>query len=477
MGEVWQAHDEELDRAVALKFLHSGFAVNQLTREARMASALNHPGIVTVYDVIAWEGTPILVMELAMGTPLSRFCNGLLPLDQLVSVAAQVSSALAAAHAEGIIHGDLKPDNIIWRADRFAKILDFGLARKIANAAAAAPAGTPLYMSPEQARAEILGTASDVYSLGLVLFELATGQRPFGRQSLEEIGARHDKPPKASRVRHGLPEELDCLIDRMLEPDPTKRISMHGAAELLGRFESPSALHRVWKAAALAASLTLAAVIVVWLWASHHSRGQIDFSRMTVRPLASQSGLEDNPSISPDGLWISCLYRAGSVDRPQLQVHSTKGGLPVVIQTGGLVVQGPAAWSPDSGELVFSALQGSRGHSIYRVRRTGGIPTRIARCRPRTEAGCEVDWSPDGTMLAVTDREPENSELYLLDLTTGRRRDLIKRDKLHVTTPRFSPDGNWVAYLKQPTMTSDDLYIIAAVGRTAAAHYAGALCI
>ena len=154
MGEVWKAHDEELDRAVALKFMHSGFAVNQPTREARMASALNHPGIVTVYDVIFWDGTPILVMELVTGTPLSRFPDGPMPVDQLISLAAQTSSALAATHAAGIIHGDLKPDNIIWRADRFAKILDFGLARKVANATGVALAGTPLYMSPEQARGE-----------------------------------------------------------------------------------------------------------------------------------------------------------------------------------------------------------------------------------------------------------------------------------------------------------------------------------
>jgi serine/threonine protein kinase/dipeptidyl aminopeptidase/acylaminoacyl peptidase len=466
MGEVWKAHDEELDRAVALKFMSLGFPVNQLTREARMASALNHPGIVTVYDVTLWEGTPILVMELVTGTPLSRFCNGLMPVDQLVSVAAQSASALAAAHAEGIVHGDLKPDNIIWREDRFAKILDFGLARKVANAAPAALAGTPLYMSPEQARGEAAGTASDVYSLGLVLFELATGQRPFGRLSLEEIGARRAKPPKPSGVRHRLPQELDCLIDRMLEPDAAKRITMHEAAEQLLRFERPHALHRVWKVAAVAASLTLAAVLVVWLWFRHPS-GQIDFSRMTVRPLASQPGLEDNPSISPDGLWISCLYRARAVDRPQLQVHSMKGGPPVVIETDGLVVQGRAAWSPDSSELAFGELEGSRTHSIYRARRTGGAPTRIGACRQRAGNGCEVDWSPDGATLAVTDLWPGNSELYLLDLASGRHRTLISADGPSLSRPRFSPDGKRIAYLRQGSqvsMTHDDLYVVAAAG-------------
>ncbi len=431
MGEVWKAHDEELDRAVALKFMRSGFAVNQLTREARMASALNHPGIVTIYDVIVRQRTPILVMELVAGTPLSRFCDGLMPEAQLISVAAQVSSALAAAHAEGIIHGDLKPDNIMWRADQFAKVLDFGLARKVASVGGAALAGTPLYMSPEQARGEAVGTASDVYSLGLVLFELATGQRPFGRQTVDEIGARRSKPPKASRTRSGLTAGLEHLIHRMLDPDPARRISMQETAEFLRRFERPPHLHPVLKMAA-GASLTVAAAVILFLSADRrmlpdwlrHSHEQIGLSRMTVRPLASQPGLEDNPSFSPDGLWISCLYRARAIDRPQLQVHSMKGGPPVVIETGGLVVQGPAAWSPDSNELIFSTQEGSREHALYRVQRTGGPLRRVIRCIPRADRGCEPDWSPDGKMLAVADRSPNHSELYLLDLASGRRRGI-----------------------------------------------------
>lgn len=462
MGEVWKARDEELDRAVALKFMNAGFAASQLTREARMASALNHPGIVTVYDVTVWEGTPILVMELVTGTPLSRFGNGLIPIDQLLPVASQVSSALAAAHAAGIVHGDLKPDNIIWREDHIAKILDFGLARKAANAGGAALAGTPLYMSPEQARGEAVGTASDVYSLGLVLFELATGQRPFGRQSLDETGSRRAKPPKSSSGRARLPEKLDVLIDRMLEPDAAKRISMHEAAEQLQLRERPSALYRAWKVAALSVCLILAAFLLARLF--RHPRSEIDLSRMTVRPLASQPGLEDNPSISPDGLWISCLYRARPVDRPQLQVHSTQGGPPVVIETDGLVVQGPAAWSPDSNELTFAVRKGSREHSIYRVRRTGGTPKQTARCRPRTDGNCQLDWSPDGTTLAIADRWQGNFELYLFELASGRRRDLIAPGKVDVKSPRFSPNGKWIAYSKEATLNSDDIYVVRASG-------------
>lgn len=469
MGEVWRAHDHELDRAVALKFVQSGSAVNQLTREARMASALNHPGIVIVYDVIVWEGTPVLVMELVTGTPLSAFCNGLMPLDELVSVGAQTSSALAVAHREGIIHGDLKPDNILWSADRFAKILDFGLARKAASKPDCALAGTPVYMSPEQARGEVIGTASDVYSLGLVLFELATGHRAFGRQAVGDIGARRTNPPRVSGLRTRFPEELDRLIYRMLEPDPVRRIGMSDAADSLRRAERAPVPGKVRRAVALFAGIVLALAVAASLLiyrgrpssSLDSPRHQLDFSRMTVRPLASQPGLEDNPSISPDGFWVSCLYRARASDPPALQVHATKGGPPVVIRTDGLVVHGSAAWSPDSGELAFSAGEGSGKQSIYRVHRTGGTPRRIFGCRQENHRGCAIDWSPDGRVLAVTD---DPGELYLLDLVNGRRRDLISGDKLYITTPRFSPNGRWIAYARETSMTSDDLYVIAAAG-------------
>jgi eukaryotic-like serine/threonine-protein kinase len=471
MGEVWKAHDEELDRTVALKFMASGFAVDTLTREARMASALNHPGIVIVHDVIVWEGTPILVMELVTGEPLSRFCDGLIPLGELTSVAAQVSSALATAHANGIIHGDLKPDNIICRADHFAKVLDFGLAQK-ENEAAGAIAGTPAYMSPEQARREAISTASDVYSLGLVFYELATGRRPYGRQSIEEIGNRRAGPPRASSLRPGLSRTLDRLIDSMLEPEPVRRVSMPKVAEQLKDLTGSSPPYRVWQVGGLAAvtAAIVTALVSLWPYAGSlrnrfgYPRSEFDLSRMTIRPLASQRGLEDNPSISPDGLWVSCLYRARPSDRPQMQVHSMQGGPPIVIDTPGLMVEGPAAWSPDSSELLFSAREGAREHSIYRVSRKGGFLRPVFKCRPRGDPGCELDWSPDGRTLVIADRWPGNSELYVLDLASGRRRDLIQPTDPYVKRPRFSPDGKWIAYLKQVLMTSDDLYLIAAAG-------------
>src|SRR6516225_9531602 len=184
MGEVWAAHDTELDRAVAIKFLfpRPGFGrlTERLTHEARAASALNHPNIVTVYEVIRHEDTPLIVMEMVQGEPLGSARGTPRSLEQVVQLVLQTARALAAVHANGIIHCDIKPENILVRSDGYVKVLDFGLARRIGrDATTAGIAGTPRYMSPEQARAELISPATDIFSLGLVLYEAVTGRQAF----------------------------------------------------------------------------------------------------------------------------------------------------------------------------------------------------------------------------------------------------------------------------------------------------------
>ena len=163
-GEVWAAHDTELDRAVAIKFLFPkpgfGRLAERLTQEARAASALNHPNIVTVYEVIRHEDTPLIVMEMVQGEPLGSVRGTPQPLEQVVQLVLQAAKALAAAHAHGIIHCDIKPENILVRSDGYVKVLDFGLACQIGrDATTAGIAGTPGYMSPEQASAEAIRTS------------------------------------------------------------------------------------------------------------------------------------------------------------------------------------------------------------------------------------------------------------------------------------------------------------------------------
>jgi predicted ATPase len=242
MGVVFKAQDTRLGRSVALKFLPQEYArdpqrLERFQREARATSALNHPHICTIYDMDEHEGQPFLVMELIEGQTLQALAARRLPLPEIVPVVSQVAKALAAAHAAGLAHRDIKPENIMVRDDGYAKVLDFGLARLLpswvipADEAATEVTdpgtllGTVRYMSPEQARAEIAGSASDLFSLGVVLYELATGQHPF--QADSEIGILHailvQPPLRPSLVNPEIAAPLEALILRMLEKDARLR--------------------------------------------------------------------------------------------------------------------------------------------------------------------------------------------------------------------------------------------------------------
>ena len=209
MGEVWSAQDTDLDRIVALKFLNpetfAGLDSQQITREAKAASALNHPRIVTIHEVVQHGAIPALVMELVEGTSLREVCGRPMPFTEVLAIGVQIAEALAAAHASGTIHGDIKPENILLRPDGNLKLLDFGLARKVtteAIASGSAPTlGTLRYMSPEQARGEVLTPASDTFSLGLVLYELLAGRHAFpGFSPLDTAHGILEKDPAAPRV-------------------------------------------------------------------------------------------------------------------------------------------------------------------------------------------------------------------------------------------------------------------------------------
>jgi serine/threonine protein kinase len=264
MGVVYKAHDTRLGRSVALKFLPVEYArdpqwLERFRREARTASALNHPHICTIYDIDDYEGQPFLVMELIQGQTLRAIAARRPSLPELVQLVGQVAKALAAAHAAGIMHRDIKPENIMVRDDGYAKVVDFGLARPIPTvgkppedtAAAVTDPGTVLgtvrYMAPEQARAEAAGGASDLFSLGIVLYELVTGQHPFPADS--PIGTLHailSQPPlRPSLLNPEIPAALESLILQMLEKEPRLRPTAAevdaALAELTGK--GPGPLH------------------------------------------------------------------------------------------------------------------------------------------------------------------------------------------------------------------------------------------
>ncbi|HEU0121772.1 MAG TPA: protein kinase [Bryobacteraceae bacterium] len=248
MGEVYLAEDSRLDRRVAIKVLPAAYTADadRLRRfmlEAKASSALNHPHIVTVHDIGDSEAGRYLVMEAIEGRTLRSILAEGLPLGELAGLGAQMAKGLAAAHAAGIVHRDIKPENIMVRHDGYVKILDFGLAR-LQQASFAAPGsstepgvfmGTLKYMSPEQTRGEVTTAASDIYSLGMVFFELATGRYPFVAQSfLGVLNAIANAPAVAPSSLHAaVPPELDALILRMLDKDAGRRPSAQDVAAFL----------------------------------------------------------------------------------------------------------------------------------------------------------------------------------------------------------------------------------------------------
>jgi predicted ATPase len=249
MGEVYRARQKSLDRPVALKLLSADCACDpvwlaRFRREALTASALNHPHICTIYDTGEYGGRPFLSMELIEGQTLAALGGPGVPVGKSARLIGDVARALAAAHAAGVVHRDIKPANLMVRDDGIVKVLDFGLARRLpADVDAGLGAGdrttdpgtrttdpgtrvgTPLYMSPEQVRAEGVGAASDVFSLGVVLYELATGRHPFPADSeaglLHAIVAHEPLPP--ARLNPEVPAALDALILHMLAKDPRRR--------------------------------------------------------------------------------------------------------------------------------------------------------------------------------------------------------------------------------------------------------------
>ncbi len=357
MGVVYQAEDQRLGRRVALKFLPEELAQDpqareRFQREARAASALNHPNICTIYDIGEYQDRLFIVMECLEGTTLRHRVEGRpIPLEQLLDIGVQVADALEVAHAAGIVHRDLKPANLFLTKRGQAKILDFGLAKLASGptpvpetAAGSMPTmavdqdhltspgstvGTVAYMSPEQARGEELDARTDLFSFGAVLYEMATGKQPFtGNTSAIIFDAILNKPPTAPvRINPDLPAALEALINKCLEKD--RGLRYQTASDLradLQRFKrdtqsakiaavsgtTPVAVappgSRNWtKWAAAAAAAVVVAVLAAGYLAGWFARSQ-PYSQAELKPQQLTANSSEDPvavtSISPDGKYL-----------------------------------------------------------------------------------------------------------------------------------------------------------------------------
>jgi serine/threonine-protein kinase len=356
MGEVYLAEDTLLGRKIALKLLLPEFTkdedrLRRFEQEARAVGMLNHPNILAIYDLGTHDGTPYLVSELLEGRTLrARLTEGALPARKAIDYAIQIASGLAATHEKGIIHRDLKPENLFLTRDGRVKILDFGLARikpaASLSAVSSAPTasnltdpgtvlGTVGYMSPEQVRGEKAEAPSDLFSFGCVLYEMASGQRAFARQTAAETMAAilKDEPPKPSHAGKGVPPELERIIIHCLEKDPAERfqsardlafdlkaiLSDPGATPNVPSRSMPRVRPAVWATVVLALLLLVAGL---YLLRERGKPADTAIGSLAVLPLLNASGDADVEYLS-DGITESLINHFSQLSRLRVVARST----------------------------------------------------------------------------------------------------------------------------------------------------------
>ncbi len=476
MGEVYLAYDTKLKRRVALKVLLGEFISNdervkRFELEARAISLLNHPGIVTIYDVGNFEGVNYIATEFVEGKTLRELMHGKFKIRNIVANAIQICDALSAAHDAGIIHRDIKPENIMIRDDGYAKILDFGLAkltdpgqqtlRDFNATTKGVIIGTPAYMSPAQISDEEVDHRTDLWSCGVVLYEFLTGKNPFrGSNRQETFEAILSKTPEpCSSINSEVPEELDRIILKLLEKDPAYgyQTSAELRADLKrlrrefdsspswsdGSGRGPAAVGdegTEWSFYVAAfSSAFLALFAIYFLFFNEPVAATTDWSAARNTPITFRAGIEAYPSLSPDGR--SLVYVADLGFGDDVYLLRIGGSNPVNLTADNPGRDTMPAFSPDGNSIAFRSDRKDSG--IYVMGATGENPRRIA------DFGYSPSWSPDGEHIVVaTGHQPvpsvhAKSELWIVDVATGQKRILIESSALQ---PSWSPHGDRIAF-------------------------------
>jgi eukaryotic-like serine/threonine-protein kinase len=484
MGEVYLANDLKLDRRVAIKILPSQFTkdagrVERFEREARAASALNNPNIITIHEIDNEGDLHFTATEFIEGQTLrQRLANGRLPAPEVITIATQIAKALSAAHAAGIIHRDIKPENVMVRPDGLVKVLDFGLAklseRELAVGSvgkssllslqtdAGTLMGTASYLSPEQVRHEKVDHRTDIFSLGVVLYEMLCGEKPFRGANATEVFeaiSRSDPKPIASS------SSLNRIVARALAKDREARYQ--SADELhadLARLTQTSESKTHWtRWVAVTAALLLLSALGVWLWIGRRTPSTRPTFDSAAQKLTDLPGEEMFPGLFPDGQ--SLIFASSQTGNWDIYRQAVGDRSAVNLTEGSDSYDTQPTISPDGARIAFRSSRNGGGVFVMNI--DGSNVTQV------TDEGFNPTWSPDGHELALNDDNitnfearntyPSASKLWAVDIASGKRRVITTRDAVQAN---WSPHGQRLAFWGEQKGGHRDIWTVAADGQS-----------
>jgi Tol biopolymer transport system component len=483
MGEVYRARDERLGREVAIKVLSGELAADsgclrRFEKEARSASALNHPNIVTIHDVGSFEGVAYIAMEKVDGQTLRELVNGPLPIKRLLPIATQVADGLAKAHEAGIVHRDLKPENVMVTKDGLVKILDFGLAKltakgsgsgedaKLPTMTGTTPGvviGTVGYMSPEQANGEAVDFRSDQFSFGSMLYEMATGKRAFERKTaIDTLGAiLNEEPESIAALNPRIPTPLRWIVERCLAKESRNRYAStedlaRDLATVRDRLSEATSGSGASLGVKPAARLRLGWIVAGALWLLAVGIGYfLAIKTVRVQPpqytqITFRRGTITSARFTPDGQ--SLVYSAKWEGKP-LELYSTRLGNPESVPLG----LPPAHLLSIARNGDMAILMDSVDHGTFYIGTLARAPLGGGAPRQISKSVSDADWGPNGEVAVLRWTEGESRQvleypvgkvLYTVPRPKGPVADGLAAPWMHF--PRVSPDGRLVAFIEHP---------------------------
>jgi len=458
-GEVYRAWDSRLDREVALKLLRRRESrrstASWLVEEGRLLAKVRHPNVITVYGAERIGDHVGVWMEFVDGTTLAQLvvANGPFAPDEVARIGRDLCDALAAVHLAGLLHRDIKAQNVMRDTDGRIVLMDFGAGREERTAVASPPemAGTPLYLAPELFAGGAASVPSDIYSLGVLLYHVATGAYPVDAPTFAGIRDRHRRGDRVplGEARYGLPRALVAVIDRALSPQPTARFESAASMTAALAALAPAAGLRPARRHSTVVSISAAVVLVTVAGvALQRAMAPKVAGEMVIRRIAADAPVDGTTGLSSDGRYVSRVdwTTTGNLALTDLTTGETRA---LTGKTSWLESDEAAefsAFSPDDQQIAYVWLT-SAGRYDLRVVGADGSNPRVLYRDEETVHIPFVEWSPDGkSLLIILNRRDDTRQVAILPTTGGRPRVLKTFEGGSLGKVRYSPDGRYVAY-------------------------------